>query len=224
MTGVYQIVNKINGQAYIGESVNIERRWAEHKTPRAGGNDRLHSDMKRFGIENFDFSVIEECPADMLLERELHYIRELKPYYNTIGKPIPPDVKKKVSDGMKKWWGLQSKETKDKIVSRNLIGPKKGHPVTAETRKKLREANQGKKQTQETIDKRKATIETKKANGWVHDNSKNRKPVRCVETQEIFPSVKDTGRRFGVKPACISGVLCGRYKTCKGFHFEYLKV
>ena len=30
MTGIYKIENKINGKIYIGQSINIERRWSEH--------------------------------------------------------------------------------------------------------------------------------------------------------------------------------------------------
>ena len=30
-SGVYQIINCISGKKYIGESVNIEKRWEEHK-------------------------------------------------------------------------------------------------------------------------------------------------------------------------------------------------
>ena len=31
MRGIYKITNKNNGKVYIGESLNIERRWEEHK-------------------------------------------------------------------------------------------------------------------------------------------------------------------------------------------------
>ena len=32
MIGIYKITNKINNKCYIGQSVNVERRWHEHKT------------------------------------------------------------------------------------------------------------------------------------------------------------------------------------------------
>ena len=31
MVGIYKITNKLNGKVYIGQSNDIERRWAEHK-------------------------------------------------------------------------------------------------------------------------------------------------------------------------------------------------
>lgn len=39
MTGIYKITNKITGQIYIGQSTDIERRWIEHRTPKARGNN-----------------------------------------------------------------------------------------------------------------------------------------------------------------------------------------
>ena len=32
--GIYKIENKLNGNVYIGQSVNIERRWQDHKKRR----------------------------------------------------------------------------------------------------------------------------------------------------------------------------------------------
>ena len=37
--GIYKITNNINGKVYIGQSVNITRRWREHRT-------RYHQDSK----------------------------------------------------------------------------------------------------------------------------------------------------------------------------------
>ena len=30
MIGIYKIQNKLNGKIYVGQSVDIERRWKEH--------------------------------------------------------------------------------------------------------------------------------------------------------------------------------------------------
>ena len=31
MIGIYKIENKVNGKVYIGQSVNIKKRWKQHK-------------------------------------------------------------------------------------------------------------------------------------------------------------------------------------------------
>ncbi len=48
-----------------------------------------------------------------------------------------------------------------------------------------------------------------------------RKPVRCVETGEVFESIKAAAAAINVRPNCISCCLSGKYKTSKGYHWEY---
>lgn len=86
-TGIYCIENRINHKKYIGQSVNISQRWTNHKwyvktVKVTKGNIRntisiIHLAMKKYGIENFQFSIIEECQISQLDEREKYWIREL---------------------------------------------------------------------------------------------------------------------------------------------------
>lgn len=48
------------------------------------------------------------------------------------------------------------------------------------------------------------------------------KPVRCIETGEIFPSTREAGRRLGIHNAGISVCCNGRCKTFGGYHWEYI--
>lgn len=224
MTGIYKITNQITNNFYIGKSNDIKRRWMEHKSIKPKGNDRLHSDMKKYGLENFKFEVVEECEEAILLERERYYIHSLLPYYNTVGKGVPQEVREKISISLKEWWKELPEETKRKIIDNNLKRPAVGHEVSEETREKLRQKNLGKKQTRETIEKRKQTFIDKKKNGYVQTNAGHKKKIVCIETGEIFESVKDAGEKMNVSASSISHHLKGRQKTAKGFHFEYLKV
>ena len=82
MIGIYQITNLINGKKYIGQSNNIKKRWNEHKfwaTHADENNFYIYRAMKKYGLENFEFSVLEECPKDQLNEREEYWIQ----YYHT---------------------------------------------------------------------------------------------------------------------------------------------
>ena len=81
MIGIYKIQNLINGKVYIGQSINIERRFHQHKYDDSQ-NSVIHRAIKKYGIENFSFEVIEECNYKDLDEREIFWIK----YYNSSNK------------------------------------------------------------------------------------------------------------------------------------------
>ncbi len=55
--GIYQIPNNINGKIYIGQSIDIKRRWNQHKYGK--GSIILKNAIKKYGINNFKFEVLE---------------------------------------------------------------------------------------------------------------------------------------------------------------------
>lgn len=79
--GIYLIRNKINNKVYIGLSVNIEERWQHHcslylkKDNNKEKNKPLYLAFNKYGIENFDFQILEECSISELSEREKYYIK-----------------------------------------------------------------------------------------------------------------------------------------------------
>ncbi|MCB5374038.1 GIY-YIG nuclease family protein [Amedibacillus dolichus] len=190
MIGIYKITNLTNGKFYIGQSVNIERRFMEHKTPKSHGNDRLHKDIQELGIKNFRFEILEECNENDLKAKELYYIKNLQPFYNWIGKQRTKEEKKKISIGTKKWWDNLSDDKKNKIITKNLTGPKKGHEVSAETREKLRK--------------------------WVTENQGQK--VMILETGQVFNKIKDLEKFLGVCHGTCAAYWKGKIKTVKGFH------
>jgi group I intron endonuclease len=78
--GIYKITNKINGKSYIGLSTNIEERFKKHR--QSQGDKVLYSAFEKYGIENFDFSILELCSIDELGEREKYWIAYYDTYYN----------------------------------------------------------------------------------------------------------------------------------------------
>lgn len=76
MIGIYKIIKKENGKSYIGQSNDIERRFSEHKTKI---DIPIEIAIKKYGVDAFNFEVIEECPLDKLDEREKYWIA----FYNT---------------------------------------------------------------------------------------------------------------------------------------------
>ena len=76
--GVYKITNKLNGKSYIGASIDIERRWKAHKC----GTSNIGKDIKKEGIENFEFEVLHECSKDELRANERKYIDKFNTFHD----------------------------------------------------------------------------------------------------------------------------------------------
>lgn len=157
MSGIYKIINLINGKIYVGSAVNFKNRFKLHLTRLK--NNKHHSPIlqnswNKHGEVNFNFEIIEECDKLKLIEREQYYIDELKPFYNickiagsSLGRVVSDETKEKLrkaSTGRK-----HSDETKEKLSNSH-----KGLEHSNETKEKLKNINLGKKQTKETIEKR----------------------------------------------------------------------
>ena len=82
---VYKITNTITGDFYIGSSNDVKRRWREHKWPSTWNkhpNNPMYLDMRKYGIDNFEFGILEEVEEGSLKEIEQQFIETLKPTYN----------------------------------------------------------------------------------------------------------------------------------------------
>ena len=85
ISAVYKITNTITGDFYIGSSKNVKQRWANHKKPSVWNrysNNQMYIDMRKYGVEKFDFQVLAEVEIDKLKEKEQYFIELLKPAYN----------------------------------------------------------------------------------------------------------------------------------------------
>lgn len=83
MTGIYKITNKINGHSYIGQSININERWRHHRNYSVKNSQYpLYLAFAKYGLNNFDFEVIEECLDNELDDKEIYYIQLYDTYYN----------------------------------------------------------------------------------------------------------------------------------------------
>lgn len=83
MIGIYKIQNLIDGKVYIGQSVHIQARFNQHKNEAKNGNTRpLYNAIRKYGIENFSFEVIEECSKEKLNEQEIYWIKKYDSFHN----------------------------------------------------------------------------------------------------------------------------------------------
>ncbi len=81
-SGIYKIINKVNGKFYVGRSKNIKRRFKRHI--RDLDNNRHHSIYLqrawiKYGKENFELIIIEEIEnKEEMIQREQYYIDNFK--------------------------------------------------------------------------------------------------------------------------------------------------
>lgn len=222
MIGIYKITNLVTGKSYIGQSVNIEKRFRQHLSDKAKGHGKLFSEeLKKYGKAAFSLQILQECSRSELTSLERKYIHEFQPEYNEVvhGSERSDEFKKKVSDGVKEWWTHLDTETADRI-KKNLTGPAIGHEVSTETKEKLRAANLGKKQPKETIDKRRRSLEKRVAE-IPKDGSGHYKKVGCDIDGLEFESVKGCAEYFEVHPSTVTKAL-KRGSKVKGHKVWYV--
>ena len=186
MIAIYKITNTTNGKFYIGSSGNYRKRLQKWRDWRnCASNPKLIHDFETIGFDKFSFEVLRELPQDTSRKErermEYDLIHELQPFYNTIGKARPPEV-----------------------------------------RAKLSEANIGKVQPREVIEKRAAALREKYSQ-TPRDGSCTFKPVLVVETGEKFESVKAVEDWLNVGRGYVSRKLRKNPNAkIRGYHIEYL--
>lgn len=139
-SGVYQILNLVNGKRYIGSAKCFRIRWNGHRAKLERGahhSKHLQASWRKHGAESFEFQILEGCDPEDLLKREQAWMDKLAPEYNicpTAGNTL----------GRR-----HSRETRLKI-SRRHTG-RKMPPRSEEHRRKLSEAHAGKKKPEHVI-------------------------------------------------------------------------
>ena len=77
ISGIYKIINKVNGKYYIGSSKDIKQRWHKHiytLSLNKHKNNYLQRAWNKYGKDSFDWIVVEEVPIEKLLEVEQKYL------------------------------------------------------------------------------------------------------------------------------------------------------
>ena len=140
---IYMITNRANGKKYIGQTVDVQNRWNNHRFA-SGDCPALHGAIKKYGVDAFDFNVVEVCrskaqadEAERTLIRRYH-TRSYESGYNITNG----------GDGVSGW--RASPETRERMRLAHL-GNRSflGRHLSAEHRAKLSVASKGRRHTPE---------------------------------------------------------------------------
>ena len=134
-SGIYEIVNTVNGKRYIGSANKLKlRQWQHVNSLKRNKHHsiKLQRAWNKYGEAAFKFLPILTCQPSMLLFYEQQLLDKVRPEYNiapTAGSsrgikrgPLSPEHKAKISEGGK---GLKRSEETRKRMSEAQKGNKK---------------------------------------------------------------------------------------------------
>lgn len=119
MYQIYKITNQKNGMVYIGSSIEVERRWRQHKEASINEKDHHYNyplmiAFREFGIANFTFEVIDTLPDYQAMIKAEHdwIVKEncvvpngYNQTYQTDSPMFDPAIAKKMSDTKREKYG-----------------------------------------------------------------------------------------------------------------------
>ena len=132
-SGIYEIKNLVNGKRYIGQSHDIVYRLKKHFSNLKYGrhhNKHLMDAWNKYGVDNFESNILEECPAGLLDIREQLWIS----YYKSNNRDFGYNCDSGGNTGR-----VCSEDTRKKMSASGFRRP----PVSFETRAKLSIASKG---------------------------------------------------------------------------------
>lgn len=206
--GVYAIKNRVNGKTYVGSSMNIYGRWSVHLSMlRNGKHDSavLQRAWNKYGEDAFEWSVLEFCEPEVVYQREMDWIGQLRSGVNDNGYNI-----------------------------RRLVHSNSGLHHTDETKAKLSAIKKGTKQSRESVERRAAMLRGRKLSDEVLRRRKTRKGVlhsddvrqkvarnRSTISDETIAEIKllleqgeltqiEIAERFGIHQGTVSRIKAGK--------------
>ena len=140
MFHIYQIKNKVNNKSYIGITRNLQQRWGNHRSKTKIETEKkpLPMAMKKYGLENFEFLVLEstDCIETAKL-KEIEYIKEYKSLWTENGYNISPGGALPTNDQIEVLRERMTTKNPMSILRFNRGSFKVGHkPVFTDERRK----------------------------------------------------------------------------------------
>ena len=203
MAYIYKIENDVNGKIYVGKTeFSIEKRFKEHckDAYRSGKEQRpLYSAMRKYGIEHFHISLIEETNNPE--EREIYWIEKLRSFKYGYNATHGGDGKKYIDYDLVIF---TYRKTLNQNVTAKLLG------IHVQTVRKI---------IKENIPNEVLSIEEVNKNIFSHSVAKI--DPKTNEILQVYSSVSEAEKENNICKH-IGAVCKGKRKTAGGFKWEYI--
>lgn len=210
---IYKWTNKINNKSYIGQTIDEQGRKKDHI--RCKYKCYFHNAIKKYGIENFDYEVIEYVKESQLSEREIYWIS----YYDTHNKEKGYNLTEG-GEGTRGFSHGFTDEVKNRLseTHKGLIPWNKGKTgiYSEETLRKIGERDHKACWTEE--------LRQKQSNKLKGKPSPNKGKKLSEETKKkLSESVKQSFKDNNVSEK-LSKILKGKPSKRKGNHYDPNKI
>lgn len=176
--GIYKITSP-KGRIYIGQSVDIEKRFNDYKKLNCIQQVKLYRSFLKYGHENHVFEIITTCEIEQLNDLERYF----QDVYNAISQKSGLNCKlTKTNDRS----GKLSDDTKNKIGLANKKVVRKPH--SAETKLKISIALKG----------RTFSAETKRKMSKSHQNMSEETKRKMSDARKGKKHSEETKRKIGI--------------------------
>lgn len=227
---IYRFKNTANGKCYIGQTIDIVRRYKRHLADAKKINNKFYNAVIKHGIDSFKFEVLfTVLDADDLNEIEQYFISEYDSFANgynsnTGGKSAfgfkhSEETKRKLSDQKKRYNPQKGKplteEHKERIASkmRGELGHFYGKTHTLETKRRISAANKGKIIPEDIRLKMSVSHVGEKNSMYgisrpeIGQNNKEFKGYKLQYDNEIFRSMRDLAKHLGKSRSVVKRLI-----------------
>lgn len=164
ISGIYQIISNLKkDRIYIGSAINFYQRKHIHLSQLKNNrhhSKKLQNHFNKYGEKDLEFSILEECPTELLIEKEQMYIDTLNPYFNiskTAGSTLGLRCSEESNNKRRKTWSekiwtdeerkkfdFSDRRTLTEEGRRSISISNKNKILSEETKKKISLSKKGK--------------------------------------------------------------------------------
>ena len=200
-----------NGKVYVGLTCNTPaQRWK-------GGHGYKHQRRMWNAVRSYGWHNIRHCIVTVGLTREEACALEaslIETYQSN-----DPRYGYNATPGGESFEMTEYHKAQISAANKGRPSHMKGVPKSEDHRRKISIANRGKKRTTAHLARQSEYMKQYFAAGGVSPRARR---VCCVETGDIFDSVRSAAEWLGVARTTLSDTLNGRSPCCKGLHWKYV--